>query len=352
MATSTRLTSRNDIFVSHAVADQFLAALFIGFLKEAIGVPSDAIFCSSVPGHGIPLTVDFNAYMKEKIQDPKLVFILMTPSYMESPFCMMELGAAWAKSHRTMPIVVPPASFDKVTNTLGLVQAWNIQEHAGLVELRRTVVDAGIDLEKRNEQSWDIKRREWRQKLKKAIPKLKGATSVPASEYEAAIIKIDKLKEEMQDLECQLDTASETIEKLRNCKDPAAVRDIMRAASGADHLNDELGRLLKNVKEALPSAPSAVLKHIIMDHYDKAPRIDWFYESEKFQYAVERNIISNQDGNNVLWNTRKLSKLHRALIDLDFFLDSPDGKKFSKMQDDDIPVDADDWDFWEYHSIF
>jgi hypothetical protein len=42
-----------DIFISHAVADQPLAKLLVDFLKEAIGVPTTAIFCSSAKGHHI-----------------------------------------------------------------------------------------------------------------------------------------------------------------------------------------------------------------------------------------------------------------------------------------------------------
>jgi len=90
-----------DIFVSHAVADQPLAKLLVDFLKEAIGVPSSAIFCSNVKGHHIPFGEDFNDYIKQQIQKPRLVILVMTPAYMESSFCLMELGAAWAPAtHR------------------------------------------------------------------------------------------------------------------------------------------------------------------------------------------------------------------------------------------------------------
>ena len=61
------------IFISHAVADQKLAKLLVDFLKEGIGVPNSAIFCSSVKGHGTPLTEDFNNYIREKMKNPKLV---------------------------------------------------------------------------------------------------------------------------------------------------------------------------------------------------------------------------------------------------------------------------------------
>ncbi len=88
----------SEIFISHAVADHKLAKLLVDFLKEAIGVPTSAIFCSSVKGHDIPLGEDFNDYIKQRIQNPKLVMLLMTPAYVESSFCLMELGAAWAQS--------------------------------------------------------------------------------------------------------------------------------------------------------------------------------------------------------------------------------------------------------------
>ena len=88
----------SEIFISHATADKRLAELLVNFLKEAIGVPTSAIFCSSVKGHDIPLGEDFNDYIKQSIQNPKLVILLMTPAYVESLFCLMELGAAWAQS--------------------------------------------------------------------------------------------------------------------------------------------------------------------------------------------------------------------------------------------------------------
>ena len=126
-----------EIFISHATADKAIAKLLVAFMKEAIGVPAKSIFCSSLKGHGIPFAEDFNAYMKEQIQKPKLVVLLMTKSYLESPFCLMELGAAWAKSLKSLPVVVPPVSYEMVTKTLGLKQAWNLSDQAGLVDLKK-----------------------------------------------------------------------------------------------------------------------------------------------------------------------------------------------------------------------
>lgn len=192
------------IFISHAVVDGKLAELLVNFLKEAIGVPSDDIFCSSLPDHGIPFGEDFNAYIRSKIEAPKLVLLLMTPAYLESTFCMMELGAAWSRGHNALPIVVPPVKFEMVTKTLGLKQAWDITKKDGLVELRKLIVPL-VTLEKRGDHTWDKKRIAWKADVSRVIKNLTPAQKVDAAAHKAAQDKIVELDEDARDLETQLD---------------------------------------------------------------------------------------------------------------------------------------------------
>jgi len=166
-----------DIFISHASVDKPLALFFVNFLKEAIGVPAKSIFCSSLEGHGIPFGVDFNAYLKKSIKQPKLVILLMTKSYMESDFCLMELGATWGQSTEALPIVVPPVAFTTVTKTLGLVQAWKIEQDTGLIELRRLIRKTRIRLERRTEHDWDSKRKDWTTKFPEVLKELSSRDS-------------------------------------------------------------------------------------------------------------------------------------------------------------------------------
>jgi hypothetical protein len=173
----------SEIFVSHATADQRLAKLLVDFLKEAVGVPTASIFCSIVKGHDIPLGEDFNDYMKRCIQDPKIVIIRMTPAYVESLFCLMELGAAWAQGATNLAVVVPPIDFQTVTKTLGLKQAWNIADKKGLIDFRSSIRKAIPKLESRSEHTWDEKRMQWSVDLKKVLPKLQQATKIDAQRY-------------------------------------------------------------------------------------------------------------------------------------------------------------------------
>src|SRR5208283_1026429 len=144
------------VFISHATADRALAKLLVEFLKEGIGVPGASIFCSSLKGHGIPFAKDFNDYVKKQIQKPDLVMLHMTESYMESSVCLMETGACWVSSLKALPVVVPPVSYDTVTKTLGLKQAWTITDHPGLIDLKKLIVER-ITVEPRDEHTWDQK---------------------------------------------------------------------------------------------------------------------------------------------------------------------------------------------------
>ncbi|QIO43083.1 toll/interleukin-1 receptor domain-containing protein [Rhizobium leguminosarum bv. trifolii] len=337
------------IFLSHAVADTKLAKLLTDLLKEAIGVPHDDIFCSSVDGHGVPMTEDFNKYMKEQIQEPQLVFLLMTPSYLESAFCLMELGAAWAQSHKTLPIVVPPVAFGEVTRTLGLIQALDITKQSSVIDLRKAVKATDINLEKRDDHVWENKKAEWIKASKKIIGKLPGAKKVPAADHQAALETIEEQKGEIEGLEKLVDAKDDLIEKLKAAKNKDAVKAIMKASSGDDDPEEVFDELISGVKSALPSVARLVQIHIIMDHYNKAAKIDWFNERSEFEDAIQRNIINNDEGYSVAWDRKKLSKLQKALVALDHFLDSDEGEAFMDSHAAGSPTESDDRDFWDQY---
>jgi hypothetical protein len=338
----------SDIFISHAVADQPLAKLLVDFLKEAIGVPTSAIFCSSVKGHNIPFGEDFNDYIKQKLQKPKLFILLMTPAYMESSFCLMELGAAWAQSSKSLAIVVPPTDFNAVTKTLGLKQAWKITDRSGLVDLRQLVHDKIPNLEKRTDHTWDDKRTNWNVGLKKVLAKLQSASKVDASEHQKALNELKEKKAEVEGLETALGNAQERYAELEKVKDKEEVKAIKKRHAGSQALQDEFDELIEAVTKAKPQTSNVVLKHIILDHFDLASRIDWFNDRQEFDAAVKYGLISPDD-EKVRWDRPKLKPLQKALRAVQTFLDSEDGEKLRTLQEPDVPMEPDDLQFWEYH---
>lgn len=339
-----------EIFISHAVKDKHLAEKLVELLKEGIGVPDSAIFCSSLDGHSIPFGEDFNDYMKSQIQEPKLVILLMTPAYMESHFCLMELGAAWSQSHRALPIVVPPTDFSVVTKTLGLKQAWDITKHAGLIDLRK-IVRACVDVENRDDHTWEKKRTVWKSALKKALKKLAGPSHVPAETHEEAKATIKEQVEEIDTLQELLEEEKEKTEALAAAKDPDEVKTILSEFEDGDGLNDQFDALIEAVSDARPNRVSnTVFKHILMDHFDKAPAINWYRsDKEEFEDAIQYGLLAADDGNYVEWSRSKLKPLAKALSDVASFLDIHPASELETIGENDAPMDADDLEFWEYH---
>jgi hypothetical protein len=340
----------SEIFISHAVADKKLAKALVSFLKEAIGVPEKSIFCSSVEGHGIPLGADFNEYMKNEIQEPKLVILLITETYLERHFCMMELGAAWAISLNACPIVVGEVPFSTVTNTIGLKQAWGISDHKGLVDLKQMIEATDIELEERGPHAWDDKRTEWRTKLKKILLKLPKGTMATRQQLEKAEGIISEQARSISDLERQLDRASSQIENLKACKDAEQVKNVLQEFSEPEPIK-EFERLIEELSDARPARLwGGVYLHILLDRFDLAGQIDWFNDKDEFTTAIQYKLLSDDDGYPVLWGTKKLKKIETALNSISAFLDDPANRKFIASQEDqEIPMELADREFFEHH---
>lgn len=331
------------IFVSHAVADKKLAKAFVAFMHEAFGVPADAVFCSSLPDNGIPLTEDFNDYIKDEIKEPALVIILMTEAYLERHFCLMELGATWATDAKALAIVVPPVPFSFVTATLGLKQAWNITDQSGHNALRE-LLHGVITPEKRAPGTWDDKRREWRAALPGLLKKLPGASKVELIVHREALAQVKALKAQVADLEEQLESADERIAKLEQLKDAEGVKGLKKDL-GDITSEDSFEQLLQAVREARPAKISdRVFLHMVLDHYSKAGPIDRD-DHEEFQRAGQYKLFD--DDGEPAW-AGKLAPLGRALRALDKFLASWEGSEFAGTQGD-TPMESDDREFWEHH---
>ncbi|MGO6937867.1 TIR domain-containing protein [Rhizobium johnstonii] len=343
-----------DIFISHAVADQAVADKLVSFLKEAIGVPSAAIFCSSVDGHGIPLGDDFNEYMKKEIQKPKLVILLMTPRYMESWFCLMELGATWAISLNPLPIVVPPVQFDAISSTLGLKQGWKIDDHTKLIDLRAKIRATGIGLEERSDHDWERKRTAWRADLGRLLRNIAKPKSVTAADHEAIKEELEELRQQYTNLEEEYQAASETIEELKAAKDPAAVKAIMQKKSGFDAAA-RFKELLADVSRARPKVSIWFYRsNVLMDRYGKAAKIEWSDQQQNadMEAAIQYNLADRDVPHDFLWQGTKLKRVAAAVKALEDFLGSPEAEEFVNIKEaEGISMEPDDLDFWEEHLL-
>ncbi|WP_316158601.1 MULTISPECIES: hypothetical protein [unclassified Bradyrhizobium] len=281
--------------------------------------------------------------------EQKIDFAGTPPAYMESSFCLMELGAAWAQGSKSIAIVVPPINYDTVTKTLGLRQAWKITDKPGLIDLREMIENNLPNLEARTEHDWDDKRMRWAVDLKKLLPKLQQATKIDADEHAEVLANLRERDAEVERLETALAAEQDRYAELEKLKDKQEVKALEKKRPGSKALQDEFDELMEAVSESKPKAARAVLRHLIADHFDRAGAIDWYSNREEFEDAVKYGLISNEGGDRVEWERAKLRPFRDALAAVQGFLDSDDGAKWREQQEPNVPTDADDLEFWEYH---
>jgi hypothetical protein len=102
------------IFISHSSADIEFVKPVVELLED-IGVRHKELFCSSVPGYGIPLGEDIYDYLRKQFDDYDLhVILFLSDNYYLSAACLNEMGAAWVLKNRNTIILAPGFEYQSI----------------------------------------------------------------------------------------------------------------------------------------------------------------------------------------------------------------------------------------------
>lgn len=106
------------IFISHSSYDRDYVSSIVQLLED-LGIREDQLFCSSIPGYGIPLDEDIYDYLKQQFQDHDLhIIFVLSNKYYESPACLNEMGATWVLQKRYTTILLPGFDFKEVKGAI------------------------------------------------------------------------------------------------------------------------------------------------------------------------------------------------------------------------------------------
>lgn len=218
------------IFISHSSLDIKIVEKVIDIL-EAIGVPSNKIFCSSFEGYGVKLGSDFLEVIKKELDSNVLVLFILSSNFYSSVVSLCEMGATWVKTNKHIPILIPPFEYDDIKGVIPTTHGMKINEKDKLNSLKDIVAEF-IGLEPLNTSVWERRRdnvlKEVKKILDSGIPETKEKSKEQKSEevisdnyYENQDEKIKKLSktEWPNDFEMQLDYIQrqrKAIEKLKN----------------------------------------------------------------------------------------------------------------------------------------
>ena len=106
------------VFISHSNQDKGYVTCLVDFLED-IGLAEEQLFCSSVPGYGIPLDEDIYDYLKKQFQTHDLhVILVLSDNYYKSVACMNEMGAAWVLQNKYTTILLPGFEFKEIKGAI------------------------------------------------------------------------------------------------------------------------------------------------------------------------------------------------------------------------------------------
>ncbi|MEI7228669.1 toll/interleukin-1 receptor domain-containing protein [Pectobacterium carotovorum] len=339
------------VFVSHATKDKELVAAIVDLIEDGIGVPESEIFCSSLDGLGIPTGENFISYIKSEIQEPKVVIFLLTPSYFKSKFCLCEMGAAWAKTLKIFPILVPPLTYEDLKYVLTSTQVANIKDDIKYNELRDHLIDV-LDFHPKSNTKWDVKRKIFLKKLPSLLKKLAVPQEVSPEEHAVMKAQLEEAQTTLVGYEEENQRLKEYSKKLESAKNKADVKKIKKEFEETG-IADEFESLVESIRELKPDVGGfEVLKFILSNYYDKPYKINHFDFGEEFAQAARYNLITLDGSEEVNWDNKRIKSLRGKLDALRYLVECDErGEELDDYcsEEYDIPLELDNQEFWEFH---
>lgn len=121
------------VFISHAGDDKAIIHEFIvHILKNGIGLTDEDIVCTSFEWTTLPTGNNIPNYIRDNIQNTKVVLAMVSRSFKKSEVCQNEVGAAWALNNIPMSIVLPDTDFNELGWIFSLDKALKIDSSDSL----------------------------------------------------------------------------------------------------------------------------------------------------------------------------------------------------------------------------
>ncbi|MBZ9975465.1 toll/interleukin-1 receptor domain-containing protein [Mesorhizobium sp. BR-1-1-10] len=335
-----------DVFLSHSSADNDLVEAFETLLTQALGITSAQIFCSSLEGQGVPKGANFVDGIKAKVLAAKAVVALISPAYLDSAFCMAELGAAWALSTQRYPVVVPPNDFSVMNATLlGVVGVSLDNENALLQMLEELCTSLGVPQPPAVIKTRALRtfQRSWADLSKKIKGPARIEAAVHADALKSAADAIEA-RDAAEELLAKAEVRIKALEKLKDADEVAKLRAQLDDSGWEEQFDEAIGKI-RNLRPDLGGRE--IQRLLILDYLGKPSWPDMHNYSDEVARAEELDVY---DQSSKVWNhdnpdVKELLRLVEHIQSI-FAENDAAGKT---MKERGEKSDPDSIRFWESH---
>lgn len=340
-----------EVFISHAVKDKVLADAIVDLVQLGLNVGAERIFCSSLEGLGIPSGVNFVDHIKAQIQSPKAVIALITPNYLASQFCLCELGATWAMSHRLFPLLVPPLKYAAVQGVLTGVQLTALDSSERLSELRDQLL-ATLSINGAPTARWEVKRDKFLKELPRLLKKLPTPETISSAEHAKVKSDLSGAKDAIAELETDRERLTALVDELSSAKDQKEVARIKKAHQPAADILEQLEQQLAASVIGLPKCVSFVAcKELGLD---QAVKVDLYKDKDFYDQigdAADLKLVEISDEGACSLNSKhpKIKDVIQAYDELAKFLETvPPEIEETFEAEHQMPLSLGNRAYWEW----
>jgi hypothetical protein len=127
------------LFISHSSKDRELVRLLVDLLKEALGLRSDEIRATGLPGFGLHAGASLEDRIRFEVDQADVLIGVVSEASLDSLYVAFELGARWHAGKLLIPLLAPGLDPDRVPEPLRSKHALQCSEEGELFALIETL---------------------------------------------------------------------------------------------------------------------------------------------------------------------------------------------------------------------
>ena len=336
------------IFISHSEKDKEYAEKFIDFLRLGLEIKRADIFCSSYSGCNIIKGEDFVKYIKEKLDNTDIVFALISYNFIQSAFCIAELGASWNAGKTVMPIMLDEnIKYSKVTALFEHISASQVNDKNDLLNIAEVIKKENPDINIPNLNS-NV------DKFIADIIMLQGVPQEPSvidyEEYKKKTEEINKLKSIIDSLKINIQEKNKEIEELKQLKDREEVKKYEMKIN--QDFIEEFKQKCQDFTAALAKYPRFVQYMIYRNICNEGityKDVNANNLNGEVKNALEKKLIYEEENGYVFDATNiKTQKIRNIVDDFQRYINTVREEVINYVANEyELEIDLGDKDFWE-----
>ena len=333
------------LFLSHAASNKDIADSLCTLLGDGLNITRNTIFCSSLPGQKVPGGFDFVKHIKDKLTNADVVICLLSENYIDSQFCMAELGASWVLSKRIIPLIVPPLSYDSVKATLTLTQAWRINDVDSLDSFANDIKETDVNVAR-----WGVACRTFIGRINRLIEQQPKPEKVLFFEHEKVQKELEYAEEFIRKKDNEISQLNSEIAERKKCKDKTEVERIEKEFMSEFEAFDAA---ITPIKKILSSIPGIVGKAIYYETNGENLPYPASFDDDciiDLRNAKNSGYLSFEEDEPIRVNyaNPNLSKIREHIDSLRTFLESASVEFIEMKQNEDaFECSLEIIDFWD-----